>query len=636
MSSTTCPVFRPSLEEFGNFYSYMSLIELQMRYEEHGICKVIPPDGWFSRSYKTETLHLEINNPVKQVVTGRAGVYNVNLFDVKKMTIPDFLEYDQKNYCIETYDEIERKFWKSMGSSSAWDDPIYGADMVGSLFNNEHASSWNVHKIDSLLRLINCSIPGVNSAMLYVGTWRSMFAFHVEDMNLYSINYVHTGSSKSWYSIHSKDRHRFESLALSYFGIEHKDCKEFLRHKTTLFSPQKLKEYGIQFSTAVQLPGEFIITFPSAYHAGFNHGYNIAEATNFATLNWIPFGKVAKSCVCRPLSVRLNADVLEALFARQFVIEGESNYVAFDGLAFFHNRQRCFCKKSSGHREIFVTSPCPTQPNGNNDAVSMDSPMDELSVVNAYTCRDCHTTCHQKCLWQYYPHLKDTLLCDICNQIASGPTFSSVSNMSSNASTVGAVDTLTAAAIARSPVAKRHNKTHSPGSEVNASASKKRSNSSKSPVSIKIKKNKVETVIKIGYEVSAVLPGLSAPVLGVVSDVEDGFGRVHIKGTRKDNDLWIPLVDLFDAEIVGPSEIDSISSSINIPNVSSAAAVRCGQSELSTIVAAPENTVKCNLSSNLPLARDCNYGSPKKKDDAIPFTYRIANSSKSKLLDEEH
>lgn len=36
-----------------------------------------------------------------------------------------------------------------------------------------------------------------------------------------------------------------------------------------------------------QSAGEFMITFPRSYHAGFNQGYNFAEAVNYCPPNWV-------------------------------------------------------------------------------------------------------------------------------------------------------------------------------------------------------------------------------------------------------------------------------------------------------------------------------------------------------------
>jgi len=47
-----------------------------------------------------------------------------------------------------------------------------------------------------------------------------------------------------------------------------------------------------------QREGEFIITYPYGYHGGFNAGFNIAEATNFASKKWIESGLMSSVCDC--------------------------------------------------------------------------------------------------------------------------------------------------------------------------------------------------------------------------------------------------------------------------------------------------------------------------------------------------
>lgn len=226
----------------------------------------------------------------------------------------------------------------------AWDHPVYGADQIGTLFKNDEGGSWNINKLDSIVNLLG-PVPGVSSPYLYVGTWRSMFAYHVEDLNLYSINYLHAGASKSWYSIKQKDKKRFESMAISFFVEEHQDCHEFLRHKTKMFSPHKLREYGIEYDTVLHNEGEFIITFPGAYHAGFNHGLNVAESTNFATPRWFSIGNKAKRCICRPHSVSINVLRLETLYIRNELkdMRDVSHFHTNTDMCEDSRRYRCVC-----------------------------------------------------------------------------------------------------------------------------------------------------------------------------------------------------------------------------------------------------------------------------------------------------
>jgi histone demethylase JARID1 len=38
------------------------------------------------------------------------------------------------------------------------------------------------------------------------------------------------------------------------------------------------------------MPGEYVLTFPGSFHAGFSTGLNIGEAVNFVSKSWIPYG----------------------------------------------------------------------------------------------------------------------------------------------------------------------------------------------------------------------------------------------------------------------------------------------------------------------------------------------------------
>lgn len=150
----------------------------------------------------------------EQAISGTNGAPNVHEdpfyteFEPKTAWLPPDTRAD--DYTPEVCREFERIFWRNCGLGTP---PQYGADMAGSLFTDT-TTAWNVAKLPSFLSRLcmNKDLPGVNTPYLYFGMWRATFAWHVEDMDLYSINYIHWGAPKYWYAIPSERSKAFEGV----------------------------------------------------------------------------------------------------------------------------------------------------------------------------------------------------------------------------------------------------------------------------------------------------------------------------------------------------------------------------------------------------------------------------------------
>ncbi|KAF6163245.1 hypothetical protein GIB67_025109 [Kingdonia uniflora] len=66
---------------------------------------------------------------------------------------------------------------------------------------------------------------------------------------------------------------------------------DLLHGLVTQLSPSIIIFEGVPAYRCIQNPWEFILSFPRAYHSGFNCGFNCADTVNVAPLDWLPYGK---------------------------------------------------------------------------------------------------------------------------------------------------------------------------------------------------------------------------------------------------------------------------------------------------------------------------------------------------------
>ncbi|GAQ86122.1 Transcription factor jumonji (jmj) family protein [Klebsormidium nitens] len=318
----SCPVFTPTKEQFEDPLKYIESIAPEVA-AEFGICKVIPPGCYVSRMFTGRTkfwdtdFKMEVRKqPLRMVDWDKkdTATKDVNFNkDTKLWTVKELEEW-ANDFVTKNYENsasmlqlrfIEREFWKEFLLRQN-KSVRYASDVPGTVFDDWEAlgrSKWNLGTLptlpDSVLRIVEDGappIPGVTEPMLYVGMLFSMFAWHVEDQYLYSINYHHLGAPKTWYGVPGQAAQAFERVAREkVFNLPDDEAGlartlRLLIGKTIMFPPGLLVDAGVPVCRAVQQPGEFVITFPRSYHAGFSNGFNCGEAVNFAMPDWFAYG----------------------------------------------------------------------------------------------------------------------------------------------------------------------------------------------------------------------------------------------------------------------------------------------------------------------------------------------------------
>mmetsp|Transcript_22233 Transcript_22233/g.69657 ORF Transcript_22233/g.69657 Transcript_22233/m.69657 type:complete len:580 (-) Transcript_22233:54-1793(-) len=325
------PVFRPTAEEFADPLAYIDSIRAEA--EPHGICKIVPPEGWKvpcavdwtspkrfntkkqrvdnlgealpfddgNRYTLAEYRHMADGFLRQRVGEKHAGKEGDELLRALEEDYWGLVDKGEEAVEVEYGNDVDvHKYWTGFVKPDLKPEQLSVAAAAAAPYGSPEyyrRSGWNLNNIarwpGGLLKHVTVPIAGVTSPWLYLGMLFSTFSWHNEDNYLSSINYHHSGAPKQWFGVPGAKASAFESVVRRFFRSEKKEVPDVLHHMNTMFSPSKLKALGVPVYQILQQPGEFVVTYPQAFHGGFSYGFNCGEAVNFAAPHWVEHARLA-------------------------------------------------------------------------------------------------------------------------------------------------------------------------------------------------------------------------------------------------------------------------------------------------------------------------------------------------------
>ncbi|KAF5810523.1 putative transcription factor & chromatin remodeling JUMONJI family [Helianthus annuus] len=332
------PFFYPTEEEFKDIYQYIA--KIRPKAEEHGICRIKPPESWkppplIIQGNKFESCRFGTRvqqiDELKDLHSKRklnAIIQRENLMDSDhgfefecgpEFTLRSFkthAEQFKRSYFkkqdiftqpVKQWEKVEGEYWRIVQNPTHQIQVLSGhnleAKVLGSGFplpslddnQTEYMKSqWNLNNTPNLPGSL-LAFDRDNSALLTprldVGMCFSSICWNVEEHHLYSLSYLHSGASRIMYGVPAKYRQKCEALLKKNFP-ELSGHRELFHKLVTQLSPSTLKSEGIPVYRCVQHAKQFVLIFPGAYYSGFDTDFSISEKVNLATLDWLPHGQL--------------------------------------------------------------------------------------------------------------------------------------------------------------------------------------------------------------------------------------------------------------------------------------------------------------------------------------------------------
>eukprot|EP01043_Picozoa_sp_COSAG02_P025577 COSAG02_NODE_1442_length_12573_cov_2.397485_7_plen_665_part_00 len=335
----TAPVFSPTADEFASPIDYIRRVVMPAA-TGIGLAVIRPPDHKEHAAKARTQLMQRLSRPFRY----RKQLKNGNQDGKTKMTFKSWQTCDRADQCKHVWpvpadneEDRDAEFFSIVRMEDDDSRPCYASEIACNQGVLDKSLPWSPCSLPLLpqspLRVLGWPSSGINAPQLFVARRFSFFAWHTEDLDLFSCNYMHLGAPKTWYAVSAEQRDDFEKAAesiecgrtllkvklkgrgktseepnersppasekVSTEKVTSKERQKFHRasvayHRLHMTDPAMLAAKGIEITRYIQHPGDLVITLPGAYHGGFSHGVSVAESSNFADEAWLNTGIAAE------------------------------------------------------------------------------------------------------------------------------------------------------------------------------------------------------------------------------------------------------------------------------------------------------------------------------------------------------
>ena len=335
----SAPVFSPTAEELDSPIEYIRRVVMPAA-TDFGLAVIRPPDHATEASKAYRQLMQRLARPFPY----RRQLKYGNQDEKKKMNFKSWQACDHADQCrpdwptpADNEQDRDAEFFSVVRMEDDNARPCYASEIPCNRGILDGALPWSPCRLPLLpqcpLRVLGWPSSGINAPQLFIARRFSFFAWHTEDLDLFSCNYMHFGAPKTWYAVSAEQRDEFEKAAesiecgrtllkvkrkgkgktsekpseklptatesVSVEKVTNQERQKFHRasvayHRVHMTDPAMLATKGIRITRYIQRPGDLVITLPGAFHGGFSHGVSVAESSNFADEAWLDTGLAAE------------------------------------------------------------------------------------------------------------------------------------------------------------------------------------------------------------------------------------------------------------------------------------------------------------------------------------------------------